>query len=72
MAGKLPDVIDARWARKSIMAYLDGEHDLSSILGVIQSAGDAKEAQRFLDDLVGYGDPERREQLRRRLQAEAA
>ena len=72
MDGKPIDETDAMWVRKSIMAYLDGEHNLSWIVGVIETAGDAEAAQHFLDELGGYGDPERREGLRRRLEAEAA
>lgn len=54
------------------MSYLDGEHTLSWIVGVIEAAGDAEAARQFLDELDGYGDPERREDLRRRLEEEAA
>jgi hypothetical protein len=65
-------VSTAKSTRQSIMAYLDGEHNLSWIVGVIEAAGDAEAAQHFLDELGGYGDPQRRESLRRRLVAEAA
>ena len=71
MEGKPIDETDAMWARKAIMAYLDGEHNLSWIVGVIQAACDAEVAPQFLDELDGYGDPERRENLRRRLESEA-
>ncbi len=66
------DATGALWTRKAILAYLDGEHNLSWIVGVIESAGDTDVARQFLDDLSGYGDPERRYSLRRRLDAYAA
>lgn len=72
MDDKPLDMTNAMWARRSILAYLDGEHTLSWIVGVIEAAGDAEAARQFLDELVGYGDPERRYDLRRRLEAEAA
>jgi hypothetical protein len=72
MEGKQFTVTNAMWVRTAIMAYVDGDHSLSSIIGVIETADDAEAARRFLDELEGFGDPERREHLRRRLEAEAA
>ncbi len=59
----------ARSTRQSIMAYLDGEQTLDSILRVIDVGDDPEALCQFVDDLKGYGDPERRDQLLRRLAA---
>lgn len=53
--------------RQSIMAYLDGEQTLDWILRVIDSGGDREALRQFVRDLNGYGDPERHDQLLRRL-----
>ena len=60
----------ARWTRKSIISYLEGEQDLTWIIGVIQTSGDPDSARRFLDELRGFGDPDRRDGLVRRLEAD--
>ena len=66
------DLANARWTRKSILSYLDGEQNLPWILRVIEANGDVESARHFLEDLIGYGHPERREQLIRRLKHDAA
>ena len=58
--------------RQSIMAYLDGHETLDWILSVINAGGDQESLRQFVRDLNGYGDPKRRENLLRRLEAEAA
>ena len=72
MEGKRMDVQQAMWTRKAILTYLNGEESLSWVLGAIESANDWEAAHHFLRELGGYGDPQRREMLRRRLEAEAA
>ena len=66
------DEADAMWTRNAIKAYLDGEHNLSWIIGVIEAADDVEAARIFLGEMVGYGDAERRDDLRRRLEVEGA
>ena len=66
------DLADSRWTRKSILSYLDGEQNLPWILRVIEANGDVESARQFLADLIGYGHAERREQLLRRLDLDAA
>ena len=72
MESKPIDVKQAMWTRKAILDYLNGHADLSWVLGEIESANDWDAAEHFLRDLGAYGDPQRREDLRRRLTAEAA
>ena len=72
MDGKLVDIRTAMSTRNAILTYLRGEEDLIAVLAMIRSAGDFEAAQHFIRDLEGYGDPQRRESLRRRLDADAA
>jgi hypothetical protein len=62
-------VFNAKSTRQSIMAFLDGEQTLDWILSVIDCGGDLDALHQFVRDLKGYGDPERRDQLLRRLEA---
>ena len=55
--------------RNAILTYLRGEEDLTSVLGAIEAAGGREAVWHFVRDLDGYGDPQRRENLRRRLEA---
>ena len=68
MDGMPISISDARRTRQSIMAFLDGEQNLNWIVGVIQNNGDAESARQFLYELSGFGDPERRDSLLRRLE----
>ena len=61
-------ISNARWTRQSIMAFLEGEQNLSWIVSVIQTTGDAESARQFVSELSGFGDPERRDSLLRRLE----
>ena len=54
------------------MTYLRGEEDLAAVLGMIAATGNVEAVQHFIRDLEGYGDPQRHESLRRRLEAAAA
>ncbi len=72
MDGKPVDIRAAMSTRNAILTYLRGEEDLVSVLGMIESEGDIEAAQHFVRDLDGYGDAQRRESLRRRLEADAA
>ena len=72
MEAKPIDVKQAMWTRKAILDYLNGQANLNWVLGEIESAGDWEAAQHFLRELGRYGDPQRREDLCRRLNAEAA
>lgn len=65
----LAGVASARSTRQSIMAFLDGEQTLDWILSVIGSGADLDSLHQFVRDLKGYGDPDRRDQLLRRLEA---
>ena len=59
-------VANAKRTRGSIMAYLEGEKNLSWIAGTILSSGDIDAARTLLcNDLKGYGDPNRYEELGR-------
>lgn len=69
MDGKPVDIRTAMQTRKAILTYLRGEEELTSVLGAIEAAGDREAVQHFVRDLDGYGDPQRRESLRRRLEA---
>ena len=60
-------VSSTRSTRQSIMAYLDGQETLDWILRVIDSGGDSDSLRQFISELKGYGDPERHDQLLRRL-----
>jgi hypothetical protein len=51
------------------MAYLDGQETLDWILRVIDSGGDSDSLRQFISELKGYGDPDRHDQLLRRLSA---
>lgn len=65
-----PGVVStARSTRQSILAFLDGEQTLDWILTVIDSGGDVEALRNFVRELNGYGDPERHDQLLRRLEA---
>lgn len=69
MDGKPVDIRTAMQTRSAILTYLRGEEDLTSVLGAIEAAGDREAVWHFVRDLDGYGDPQRRESLRRRLEA---
>ncbi len=69
MDGKPVDIRTAMNTRSAILTFLRGEEDLNAVLGAISATGDFEAAQHFVRDLDGYGDPERRESLRRRLEA---
>ena len=72
MDGKPIDIRAAMLTRNVILTYLRGEETLSAVLGAIEATGDLESAQHFVRDLDGYGDPQRRESLRRHLEANAA
>ncbi len=63
------DIRIAMQTRNAILTYLRGEQDLMAVLGAIEAVGDREAVWHFVRDLDGYGDPQRRERLRRRLEA---
>ncbi len=69
MEAKSPDIRLAMQTRNAILTYLRGEQDLMAVMGAIEAAGDHEAVWHFVRDLDGYGDPQRRESLRRRLEA---
>lgn len=58
-----------RYARKSLMAYLEGEQSLKWVISIIGSGTDAR--QRFAE-LGGYGKPERQRELSDWLSSQAS
>lgn len=69
MIMNLPGVVSGRSTRQSIMAFLDGQQTLDWVLDVIGNGGDLESLRNFVQELKGYGDPERHDQLLRRLDA---
>lgn len=49
-----------RYARKSLMGYLEGQQNLKWIISVI---GSGTEARQLFAAMHGYGKPERRREL---------
>lgn len=49
-----------RYARKSLMAYLEGEQSLKWVISIIGSGADARQ---IFAELRGYGKPERQREL---------
>jgi len=72
MHGKSVDLNNAMWVCKAILAYLNGEESLGWVLSVIDDGDNWTGAQQFVRDLHDYGDPERCNILRRRLDSNAA
>lgn len=72
MDGKPLDISTAMRTRNAILTYLRGEESLTTVLRAIEDAGDLEAARHFIRDLEGYGNVDLHENLRRRLEAQAA